>query len=297
MTAEKAPFEEASATLRKLLVSLEPYMDSLVLVGGWVPYLYRYLPWATPTQHPPVHTSDIDMALSSRLVRKELSLGECLERGGFGAVFSIGQQPPVMYFQEEWRGLDRLASVYAEFLVPHVGRETGRSGESRTVVKIEGHGGVTAQALRFLDLLLEDTLEIDLQVVPELGFERPFVVRIPHPLNYCLQKLLAIPRRSRNKVPGDCAYLYEVAVITRKIWPEIRQKLAQIESSGRARRAWVRTARGTTKGLFLDEVPRGAQLAYSVLERLEGGEVLPPEGIEVVMRRFLEAVGLDAHLS
>lgn len=148
MTMERASFEEVSATLRRLLLALEPYMDTLVLVGGWVPYLYRHLPWASPTRHPPLHTSDIDLALPIRLARKDPSLSECLQRGGFGVVFSLGKQPPVMYLQEEWRGLDKLAPVYAELLVPHVGRETDRSGKSRSVVEIEGHGGLTARALR-----------------------------------------------------------------------------------------------------------------------------------------------------
>lgn len=144
MTTDKAPFEEASATLHKLLLALEPYLDTLVLVGGWVPYLYRHLPWAGRAQHAPLHTSDIDLALPSQLAGKEPSLSECLERGGFGVVFSVGKHPPVMYFQEERWGLDKLAPVYAELLVPHIGRETDRSGKSRTVVELEGHGGVTA---------------------------------------------------------------------------------------------------------------------------------------------------------
>lgn len=143
--------------------------------------------------------------------------------------------------------------------------------------------------------MLEDPVEIDLQVVPELGFDRPLVVRVPHPLSYCLQKLLAIPKRPPNKLSGDCAYLFDVAVITRTIWPGMRQKLAEIESSGRARQAWVRTARGTARNLFLEEDPRGPQLAYSVFDRLEGGEMLPPAGVEHVMRRFLHEVGLSLH--
>ena len=50
--------------------------------------------------------------------------------------------------------------------------------------------GLTAQQLRYLDLLLHEPLEVDAGQVDGLAIEEPLMVRVPNPATYVLQKAL-----------------------------------------------------------------------------------------------------------
>ena len=66
-----------------------------------------------------------------------------------------------------------------EFLVPARGRETGRPFPLPAL-------GINAQALRFMDALARRPIELKLQGVS---------VRVPHPADFALHKLLIASRR------------------------------------------------------------------------------------------------------
>jgi len=62
MSHERPSFEEALRDLSSFLFAIRDYLGEVVLVGGWVPYLYRYLPECIPPGHPPLLSFDFDLA-------------------------------------------------------------------------------------------------------------------------------------------------------------------------------------------------------------------------------------------
>ena len=53
-------------SLLKTLAVLKPYMEEIVIVGGWVPVLYRRY-GHVPSRHPSVRTMDIDVVVPRHL--------------------------------------------------------------------------------------------------------------------------------------------------------------------------------------------------------------------------------------
>ena len=50
--------ENLEKTLLKVIDDLAPFLDSLVLVGGWVPFLYRNYLWKEEIEKPVYTTCD-----------------------------------------------------------------------------------------------------------------------------------------------------------------------------------------------------------------------------------------------
>ena len=95
-------------------------------------------------------------------------------------------------FVVDFRGRDGYIrflhpELIVEFLVPERGRSTNKPF---TVPKL----GINAQPLRFLDLLLGNTISVPFRSVN---------LRLPHPANFALHKLLISGRRHSEKSERD----------------------------------------------------------------------------------------------
>ena len=77
--------------------------------------------------------------------------------------------------------------LIVEFLVPERGRSTTKPFDVPAL-------GVNAQPLRFLDLLLSDTISVPFQSIN---------VRLPHPANFAIHKLLISGQRHSDKAERD----------------------------------------------------------------------------------------------
>lgn len=67
----------------KTIDVLKKYLNDIVIVGGWVPFLYRRY-GHIPSRHPSIRTMDIDIAVPGRL--KEIgrpSIDELLSDAGY----------------------------------------------------------------------------------------------------------------------------------------------------------------------------------------------------------------------
>jgi hypothetical protein len=54
----------------RLIAALEPYLDQVVIIGGWAHQLYRRHPAAQALDYPPLLTLDTDVAFR-RFLRRE----------------------------------------------------------------------------------------------------------------------------------------------------------------------------------------------------------------------------------
>jgi hypothetical protein len=176
------------------LVALGDYLRDVVVVGGWVPHLYRRI-WPSESPVEARRTFDLDAAVRAPLPMRQPSRldvllvteGYSLSLGGdSGLPAQIYQSPP---------DSDLLP---IEFLAPLIGR--------REEATVEIQHGVTAQALRYLNILLENTFEV--RVGPTRSTDE-LTVRIPKPGAYVFHRgLISEPGGSRRR-GKDLYYIFE----------------------------------------------------------------------------------------
>src|SRR5690606_14239415 len=131
--------------LERAILALGPYLDELVLAGGFVPVFYRCAEWAAPVADA-APTFDIDWVAPTSLPVQRVPLREALESGGFVVIQDRGTRPPIQRFQPVEQGDATAAPAYLEFLTPLLGPATDRAGRPNSPVEIQSR--VHAQALR-----------------------------------------------------------------------------------------------------------------------------------------------------
>jgi hypothetical protein len=167
--------------------ALQPYLKDLVFVGGWAHYLYTLRPEAGPLSFEPLLTEDADIAAPARLSLGKETIAERLTRADFRERLSSEYTPPI----SEYVLGDEKTGFYLEFLAALVGGEIKRGGRDVTTMV----AGVTAQTLRYLDLLL--TAPWPLTLTRDGGFSvaRPRTIFIANPAAYVVQKMLVLQKR------------------------------------------------------------------------------------------------------
>lgn len=180
--------------LIKAMQVLEPYLDEIVLVGGWVPLLYSRC-GHTSSPHPLLRTMDIDIVVPGRVPdRGRPAIDQLLSRAGYEPRVHPSDDALVKY---------ELASPVTEieFLTPEIGRP-GRA--TRSVQR-----GLTAQALRYLQILLENTVKIRIDDTV-CGSDISLTVTVPSPGAFIYQKGLTLSpgsRRENYKLAKDLYYI------------------------------------------------------------------------------------------
>jgi len=161
--------------LYQVLSAIRRNLEDFVLVGGFASFLYQFHERARPIGVSPLLTYDIDLASKGRVsVRGGKTVHESLSEIGLIEEFTGNCTPPlVKYFPK-----DKKPPMYVEFLTPLHGSENKRRGANVTQ---EIQPDLSAQKLRFLDLLLKKPWTINTSSVPGLAKHPNLVVKIAHP--------------------------------------------------------------------------------------------------------------------
>src|ERR1700687_1417457 len=77
------------ASFARLVESLTPWLDQVVIIGGWAHRLHRLHPIAQPLQYEPLATLDADVALPRRIRVAGDEIYQRLAANGFEAEFLI----------------------------------------------------------------------------------------------------------------------------------------------------------------------------------------------------------------
>lgn len=185
----------------KVLHDLEQYLPYLVLVGGWVPYLYVKYLWKNLSIYP-VTTTDIDFGFSgsdcapsvnepiyhklSKLRYKEWHL-------------KMDRLFPIVPILENAGGASKLL---IEFLTTHDVKQS-------YIESLVGRQ-IYVNRLDKFDILLRDSIEIQLvnrEVSPFLSFS----VNIPPPHIFLFHKAITfVDRENQEKKSKDVYYIYYV---------------------------------------------------------------------------------------
>ncbi len=172
------PYKICDRILRRLDdAGVLPHM---VLVGSWAVYFCRY--YFTPAAfQPSIRTRDMDFLVNLPPPRLSRNVDIPAELAALDFVIGFRGEDGHMILQHPELAL--------EFLVP----ERGRGGNKP--VRLHQFG-VNAQPLRYLDMLLKDTITVR---------HNGLLIRLPHPARLALHKLLIAGRRHNvAKREKDC---------------------------------------------------------------------------------------------
>jgi len=218
-----------------LLVGLRaigPYLDDVVVGGGWVPYLYSvYQPPAAAAVR--LATRDIDVAVARSLAQREKSLNQLLTEADFRCEFRSRGIPPVTLYVAS-RGNEEIE---IEFI-------TSAQGPSEGVRTVQS--GLTAQELRYVDLLLANKWSLPLDSLTDGELDGQ--VWVPNPGAFVLHKGLVYERRSDPlKKEKDLYYIFYV-LDGFGVWHEwIRSDMARLAKSAPR---WFRRCRSDLEAAF-----------------------------------------------
>ena len=194
--------EDFTRGLFNTLSVLRPYHQQIVIGGGWAPFLYyRYL--ARNREHSPVLTRDIDLMVGHQVpIVGTKTIDEILiKEAKLTTAFKSLDNPAVIHYEGTIDGVE----VEIEFLTD----QSGSQEEKVLVVQ----KGLHAEALRYVSIIVENTLLLEIDDAEPAQGEGPLIVQVPTPAAYIFQKGLAFPdrlRRDRQKASKDLYYIFDI---------------------------------------------------------------------------------------
>ncbi len=213
-------------SIARLIEAVRPWLGHLVIVGGWAHRLHRFDPSANPPTYPPLQTRDADLAFSPSAPMVG-DIGAALVTAGFERDLSGEHIPPVSQYRlgQEDQGF------YAEFLVPLSGGAITRGGLPDATFE---KAGVTAQKLRYVDILLTSPWRVDLGKDVGIPLTKRATVQIANPVSFIAQKLLIQRYRPPAKQAQDALYIHDTMDLfgrsletLRRVWiDEVRPTLS-----------------------------------------------------------------------
>ena len=281
MTTE---FDLAREDFGRALYALRPYANDLLVIGGMAPVLYRLVPGFAPAVVDPIATREVDWTTPPRLPRRGETAWKLLGAEGLRAyeVPGVGTRRGPRVFQHERYGTARKAPVYQEFLCPLRGNAT-------KVVEVQT--GLSAQPLRYLDLLAFDPITLTVDASSGIPVAAPCPVRLAQPVLYIAQKVLA--RAERAAMPGkpakDLAYAFDVASLCRPLWNDQADVRKRAAAEAPAWSKWLARTGRSLRELFGAKTSEGTVEAARIFRAFGGRAPDEPE-IHLVMSRFIEAV-------
>ena len=108
----------------RLVDALEPWLDQVVIIGGWAHRLYRQHPLAQPLDYEPLGTFDTDIVVPLDLPATGEQIRARLLERNFHEELMGDMQPPAAHYRVETGN----NSFYAEFLAPLEGSAVKRGG-------------------------------------------------------------------------------------------------------------------------------------------------------------------------
>ena len=186
----------------RLVEALEPWLDQVVIIGGWAHRLYRLHPLAQPLDYEPLGTLDTDVAVPLDLPAAGEQIRARLLERDFREELMGDMQPPAAHYRVE----SGDNSFYAEFLTPLEGSAVKRGGRRDVTARVSG---VSVQKLRYLELLRQNPW--DVMIAPAVGYSMPGVRRvlIPNPAAFLVQKILIHEKRDRDRRAKDILYIHD----------------------------------------------------------------------------------------
>src|SRR5215471_3885503 len=185
-----------------LVESLRPWLDQIVVVGGWAHRLYRLQPLAQQLRYEPLATLDADIALPMPLKVTGDEIYQRLAANGFEAEFLGHHKPPAAHYRLTDPGIE----FYAEFVAPLTGSTVSRTGKPKATHRV---GGISSQNLRYVEVLLARPWSVTLSASNGFPLGNDTRVQIANPVSFLVQKVLIHGRRKRGEHAKDILYIHD----------------------------------------------------------------------------------------
>lgn len=196
-----------------LIEALRPWLGRVVIIGGWAHRLFRHHPLAQALPYAPLMTRDADVALSTGVPSSEQNLRERLLSFGLHEKFLGSDRPPATHYH---LGEDDLG-FYVKFLTPLLGSEFKRNQRRDATTTL---AGVTAQKLRYLEILLIEPWSVHLDVAGQSG-ESLTRIKVANPVTYIVHKILASGKRKSHERAKDVLYIHDTLELFGGSMPEL----------------------------------------------------------------------------
>jgi hypothetical protein len=240
-------------TLVDVLLALGPYLPDLILIGGWVPYLYhRYGGFSGWIQQPSL-TTEADILLPTNLDSSTRpNLASVLRDAGFTP---DGDGPSAAtWIRDASRG-ERI-----EFLM---GDNVPVRGQGRST-SVPGQRGINAIAFGSLGILERHTVSLLLPFADGPSARSPgdvqptgLAVRVPCLGAFVLNKAATFPLRlgtgsaaTRLDAAKDLLYLRDVFAAGKSVVETVRQDIKRIVATDALAESIVRSGASNLAGLF-----------------------------------------------
>ncbi|MEX2264436.1 MAG: GSU2403 family nucleotidyltransferase fold protein [Bryobacteraceae bacterium] len=234
-----------------MVVALEPWLEQVVIIGGWAHQLYRRHPSAQELDYPPLMTLDTDIAVPLKLPIREPDIRARLLAHGFVEEFLGDDRPPTTHYHLG----DEASGFYVEFLTPLIGGGYDRKRRRKATAEV---AGVASQQLRHVELLLHHPWSIDFE-----SREFAAMIQIANPVSFVAQKVLIHDEREREDRAKDILYMRDTLEVfgarlheLRELWrlivaPQLHARNARIVSK----------ASEVLFGNLSDDIRRAAQIS------------------------------------
>jgi len=218
--------------LARGLAAIEPYLDVVVVAGGWVPHVYELLYDAGAAGRSP-RTRDIDLAVPRSVPVRSRSIDELLKGADFRCEFHSLDSPPVTKYVATHGDDD----IEIEFI-------TDAPGASEAAIMVQPD--LTAQELHYVGLLLDSPWPVDLAGLTD-GVVA-LTILVPRPGAFVFHKSLVFRnRRDRLKAEKDLYYVFFVL----DAFPEWREAIdAELERLAAQKPAWFKKSLKNLNAIF-----------------------------------------------
>jgi hypothetical protein len=229
------------AAFARLVTALRPWLDQLVVAGGWAHRLHRLHLLAQAVDHEPLVTLDADIVVPRSVGSDHTDLRDRLVEAGFSPRLLGDCRPPIVHYSLA----DAESEFYAEFLTNLTGHGDRRDGSPDETMQL---GGVSAQKLRDIEVLLLAPWTVLLSEA--VGYPvgpGEVEILVPNAVAYIAQKLLALEKRSGAKRGKDLLYIHDTVqlfgaalpalhdVWQRAVQPQLtRRQLTRLRSTARS---------------------------------------------------------------
>jgi hypothetical protein len=201
---------------QRIVFELRPYLDEIVIIGGWVPYLYKRYGGFESWQSETSLTAEVDVLVDRPFATKDRRpLADLLREADFHAVDEGGLAA--------WEGNFELGEKI-EFLVPHEGtaRQAGR------VVRLPEQPGLGAISLEGVGVLRQFRRQLTIPVVTSQGAAPP-AIWVPALGAYAVSKASTFARRGGDsKGAKDLLYLRDLMKAGSEVVNRIDSDLAEM---------------------------------------------------------------------
>jgi len=265
--------------LLKTLAALGDYVQDIVLVGGWVTHVYGLI-WPSEQRILERRTFDVDAAVRERLpVRSRRRLDSRLEGQGYMVRLGGMSGPAAQRFEN----LENEDLLDIEFLFPLTGPRQHQT--------VEIQKGVVAQALRYLNILLDSVMEVYASGELPGGDVVTLPIRVPTPGAFIYHRGLAfVERTDRRMQAKDLYYIFE----TWMNYPDRRDDIVCEIDELRRRypRKWYDRFRANLDRLFSSDIAEGV-LLVSEQYSTDESEELAHRRIYRAFQDLLRAIPAD----